>query len=133
MTEKRDTVYVLRPKDRPTLQLQWVDPDTGGRRTRSADCFMNKENRDMTSPFQPGQNPGVGPGGDCHRQGQQRRTPTGCSDRHAVRCARLALDRGIGGALIGPSSYFMKSPPEQYSDEVAHDRTEEFIAGKIAR
>ena len=51
----------------------------------------------------------------------------------ALRCAKLALDRGIGGPLLSPSSYFMKSPPEQYSDETAHVRTEEFIAGKIER
>ena len=37
----------------------------------------------------------------------------------AVRCAKLALERGIGGALYAPSSYFMKSPPEQYTDDVA--------------
>jgi myo-inositol-1-phosphate synthase len=48
----------------------------------------------------------------------------------AVRCAKLALDRGIAGALKGPASYFMKSPPEQYTDDVARRRTEEFIAGK---
>ncbi len=48
----------------------------------------------------------------------------------AVRCARLALDRGIGGALIGPSSYFMKSPPQQFTDEEARRRTEGFIAGR---
>jgi myo-inositol-1-phosphate synthase len=47
----------------------------------------------------------------------------------AVRCARLAMDRGIGGALTGPSSYFMKSPPEQFTDSEAHERTVEFIAG----
>jgi myo-inositol-1-phosphate synthase len=47
----------------------------------------------------------------------------------AVRCAKLALDRGIGGALIGPSSYFMKSPPVQFTDEEARDRTEAFITG----
>jgi len=46
----------------------------------------------------------------------------------AVRCAKLALDRGIGGALTGPSSYFMKSPPQQYADHVARDLTVEFIA-----
>ena len=51
----------------------------------------------------------------------------------ALRCAKIALDRGIGGPLLSPSSYFMKSPPEQYSDEVAHDRTEDFIAGKLSR
>jgi myo-inositol-1-phosphate synthase len=47
----------------------------------------------------------------------------------AVRCAKLALDRGIGGALTGPSSYFMKSPPRQFTDAEARLRTEEFIAG----
>jgi myo-inositol-1-phosphate synthase len=46
----------------------------------------------------------------------------------AVRCAKLALDRGIGGALIGPSSYFMKSPPQQFTDHEARERTEAFIA-----
>ncbi len=47
----------------------------------------------------------------------------------AVRCARLALDRGIGGPLLGPSAYFMKSPPVQYHDDVAHDLVEAFAAG----
>src|SRR5660397_229888 len=47
----------------------------------------------------------------------------------AVRCAKLALDRGISGALYGPSSYFMKSPPEQYSDSTAHQKAEAFISG----
>ena len=47
----------------------------------------------------------------------------------AVRCAKLALERGIGGALYAPSSYFMKSPPEQYTDDVAHAKVETFIAG----
>jgi myo-inositol-1-phosphate synthase len=47
----------------------------------------------------------------------------------AVRCAKLALDRGIGGALAGPSGYFMKSPPVQFGDEEARVLTEEFIAG----
>ncbi len=47
----------------------------------------------------------------------------------AVRCAKLALDRGIGGALVGPSSYFMKSPPEQFTDEEARRRTARFIDG----
>src|SRR5262245_20713739 len=45
----------------------------------------------------------------------------------AVRCAKLAKDRGIGGALLGPSGYFMKSPPIQYHDEEARRLTEEFI------
>ncbi len=47
----------------------------------------------------------------------------------AVRCAKLAIDRGIGGALVGPSSYFMKSPPQQFSDHEARERTLGFIAG----
>jgi myo-inositol-1-phosphate synthase len=47
----------------------------------------------------------------------------------AVRCAKLAKDRGIGGPLIGPSAYFMKSPPVQFSDEAAHDMVEAFILG----
>jgi myo-inositol-1-phosphate synthase len=50
----------------------------------------------------------------------------------AVRCAKLALDRGIGGPLIGPSSYFMKSPPVQFTDEEAHQMVEAFIVGKPA-
>ena len=44
----------------------------------------------------------------------------------AVRCAKVALDRGIGGPIIGPSAYFMKSPPVQYHDDVAHRMVEEF-------
>ena len=47
----------------------------------------------------------------------------------AIRCAKLAMDRGIGGTVIGPSAYFMKSPPEQYTDDVARDMVESFIAG----
>ncbi|HEY5246782.1 MAG TPA: inositol-3-phosphate synthase [Acidimicrobiales bacterium] len=47
----------------------------------------------------------------------------------AVRCAKLALDRGIGGPLLGPSSYFMKSPPVQYHDDEAQRLVEEFAAG----
>ncbi len=48
----------------------------------------------------------------------------------AVRCAKLALDRRIGGALIGPSSYFMKSPPQQFTDSEARQRTIEFVLGE---
>jgi myo-inositol-1-phosphate synthase len=48
----------------------------------------------------------------------------------AVRCAKLALDRGIGGPLLGPAAYFMKSPPVQYTDDVARRMVEEFIAGR---
>src|SRR3712207_1203259 len=47
----------------------------------------------------------------------------------AVRCAKLALDRGIGGALTWPSSYFMKSPPQQFTDTEARARTQAFIDG----
>ena len=48
----------------------------------------------------------------------------------AIRCCKLALDRGISGALVGPSSYFMKSPPVQYKDDEARILAEEFIAGE---
>jgi len=48
----------------------------------------------------------------------------------AVRCAKLALDRRMGGVLTGPSSYFMKSPPEQFTDHEARLRTEAFIHGR---
>jgi myo-inositol-1-phosphate synthase len=48
----------------------------------------------------------------------------------AVRCAKLALDRGLAGPLIGPSAYFMKTPPEQFKDEIARQMTEEFIASE---
>ncbi len=45
----------------------------------------------------------------------------------AVRCAKLALDNNIAGSLLGPSAYFMKSPPVQYHDDIARDKVEEFI------
>lgn len=48
----------------------------------------------------------------------------------AVRCAKLAMDRGQAGALTGPSSYFMKSPPEQFTDDEARHRTRAFIEDK---
>jgi myo-inositol-1-phosphate synthase len=47
----------------------------------------------------------------------------------AVRCAKLGLDRGLAGPLTGPSSYFMKSPPEQFTDQEARERTQAFIEG----
>ena len=47
----------------------------------------------------------------------------------AVRCAKLALDRGVGGPLLGPSAYFMKSPPRQYHDDVAYQMVEDFASG----
>ena len=49
----------------------------------------------------------------------------------ALRCAKIGLDRKIGGPLLSPSSYFMKTPPVQYTDEQAHDKTEDFISGKL--
>jgi myo-inositol-1-phosphate synthase len=48
----------------------------------------------------------------------------------AVRCAKIGLDRGIGGALDGPSSYFMKSPPRQFTDSEARERVQAFIRGE---
>ncbi|ONH30669.1 inositol-3-phosphate synthase [Pseudofrankia asymbiotica] len=45
----------------------------------------------------------------------------------AVRCVKIALDRGVGGPILSASSYFMKSPPEQYRDSVARDKVEAFI------
>lgn len=47
----------------------------------------------------------------------------------AVRCIKLALDRGLSGPLIAPSSYFMKTPPKQFKDEIAHEMTEAYIRG----
>jgi myo-inositol-1-phosphate synthase len=45
----------------------------------------------------------------------------------AVRCAKIALDRGLAGPLTAPSSYFMKTPPVQYTDDIARQLTEDFI------
>jgi len=47
----------------------------------------------------------------------------------AIRCARIALDRNITGSVLAPSAYFMKSPPEQYTDDVAFRKLERFISG----
>ncbi|WGW10744.1 inositol-3-phosphate synthase [Saxibacter everestensis] len=51
----------------------------------------------------------------------------------AVRAAKIGLDRGIGGPLLSASSYFMKSPPEQHNDELAHELVEQFIRGEVER
>ena len=51
----------------------------------------------------------------------------------ALRCAKIAKDRGIGGPIISASSYFMKSPPEQFGDDVCRDLVEKFIAGDVDR
>ncbi len=48
----------------------------------------------------------------------------------AIRCCKVALERGVGGALIGPSAFYCKHPPEQFSDDIAAQLTEEFIAGE---
>jgi myo-inositol-1-phosphate synthase len=50
----------------------------------------------------------------------------------AVRCAKLALDRGLSGPIYGPASYFMKSPPKQFKDDIAREMTESFIRGEEA-
>ncbi|WP_431925383.1 inositol-3-phosphate synthase [Nonomuraea jabiensis] len=51
----------------------------------------------------------------------------------AVRAAKIALDRGIGGPILSASSYFMKSPPKQFSDDEARDYVEKFIRGEVDR
>jgi myo-inositol-1-phosphate synthase len=48
----------------------------------------------------------------------------------AVRCAKLALDRGLSGPIIGPSSYFFKTPPKQFRDDICREKTEAFIKGE---
>ena len=48
----------------------------------------------------------------------------------AIRCCKLALDRGKGGILYAPSAYFMKHPPKQYSDDEAYQLVKDFIEGK---
>jgi myo-inositol-1-phosphate synthase len=48
----------------------------------------------------------------------------------AIRLCKLALDRGLKGALLAPSAYLMKSPPEQWADDTARQRLERFIAGE---
>jgi len=49
----------------------------------------------------------------------------------AVRCVKLAMDRGISGPLIAPSSYFMKTPPKQFNDSICREMTEAYIAGEV--
>ena len=51
----------------------------------------------------------------------------------AIRAAKIALDRGIGGPILSASSYFMKSPPEQYNDDIAKEKVEQFIRGEVER
>jgi myo-inositol-1-phosphate synthase len=51
----------------------------------------------------------------------------------AVRAAKIALDRKIGGPILSASSYFMKYPPVQYADHDAHASVEAFIKGEIER
>jgi myo-inositol-1-phosphate synthase len=47
----------------------------------------------------------------------------------AVRCAKIALDRELAGPIIGPSSYFFKTPPKQFKDDVAYQKVEDYISG----
>ena len=49
----------------------------------------------------------------------------------AVRAAKIAKDRGLGGPILSASSYFMKSPPVQYPDDQARDNVEKFIRGEV--
>ncbi|WJH23418.1 inositol-3-phosphate synthase [Pseudarthrobacter defluvii] len=51
----------------------------------------------------------------------------------AIRAAKIGLDRGIGGPLLSASSYFMKSPPEQFNDDLAREKVEAFIRGDVER
>jgi len=51
----------------------------------------------------------------------------------AVRCVKLAQDRGISGPLYGPASYFMKTPPQQFPDHICKEKTEAFISGEESR
>lgn len=51
----------------------------------------------------------------------------------AIRAAKIAADRGIGGPILSASSYFMKSPPEQYNDDIAREKVEAFIRGDVER
>jgi len=48
----------------------------------------------------------------------------------AIRCAKIALDRELAGPIIGPSSYFFKTPPKQFRDDICRDKVEDFISGK---
>ncbi len=51
----------------------------------------------------------------------------------AIRAAKIGLDRGVGGPLLSASSYFMKSPPEQFNDDLAREKVEAFIRGDLDR
>ena len=51
----------------------------------------------------------------------------------ALRAAKIAKDRGIGGPILSAASYFMKSPPEQYPDDICREKVEQFIAGEVDR
>ena len=51
----------------------------------------------------------------------------------AIRAAKIARDRGVGGPILSAASYFMKSPPEQYGDDVARGLVDKFIRGEVER
>ena len=65
----------------------------------------------------------------CASRSRTARTPPACAI-DAIRCCKLARDRGVGGPLLGVSSYFMKHPPRQLPDDVARDEVERFIRGE---
>ena len=67
------------------------------------------------------------------QQGQQRLHGIQSQGIDAVRAAKIALDRGIGGPILSASSYFMKSPPVQHNDDAAHELVAAFIRGDIER
>jgi myo-inositol-1-phosphate synthase len=48
----------------------------------------------------------------------------------ALRCAKIALDRGLSGPIVGPSSYFFKTPPKQFRDDVCREKVEAFVKGE---
>jgi myo-inositol-1-phosphate synthase len=48
----------------------------------------------------------------------------------AIRCAKIALDRKMSGPIVGPSSYFFKTPPQQFRDELCREKVEAFIKGE---
>ena len=50
----------------------------------------------------------------------------------AIRCVKLALERGEGGALTGPSAFYCKHPPQQFNDDLAAQMVDEFIGGTTA-
>ena len=78
---------------------------------------------------------GCDPGPGCDEEGihkclEEFMSIDCAGDAIPLECAKIALDRGMTGPLIAPSSYFMKSPPEQFTDNTARRKVEAFIAGE---